>query len=137
MYQTGGPDDAYLPTLSALGQEELLGKLVLLHGSEDPAPEIQQLSFPSMRIDGLFIPGRSILRPRRLALMANNVSHMGSTSSHSTTGGGLTSPESEINSQAAGLSVPSPPTVTPGKPIDPSKVCHYQKLLHLSRATHT
>ena len=119
------PDDAYLPALTGLGREELLGKLVLLHGSDDPAPELQELAIPSVPIDGLFIQGvaRSTnSRPLRIAAAPhNNIPRVASANSQSTTGGGMASPDSEINSQAARQSG-SPPTVTPGQPIDPSKV---------------
>ena len=121
------PDDAYLPALVDLGREELWGKLVLLRGSDDPAPELQQLAIPTVPIDELFIQGvaRSANpRPLRIALAPhNNIPRVASANSHSTTGGGVTSPESsEINSQVARQSLSSPPTVTPGQPIDPSKV---------------
>lgn len=121
------PDDAYLPALVELGREELWGKLVLLRGSDDTAPELQQLTIPSVRIDDLFIQGvarTANTRPLRIAPAPhNNIPRVASANSHSTAGGGVASPgSSEINSQVARLSLPSPPTVTPGQPIDPSKV---------------
>ena len=109
----------------SLADEELLGKLVLVYGSDETAPELRQLAIPTMHLDGVFMVGRPLPPTRMLPPTHSPISPLGSARSQSTTGG-LTSPGSEINSQAA---MPSPgPTVTPGKPIDPTKVRGHTRL---------
>ena len=118
---TGRSDDAYVPTLVSLNTDQLLGKLVLLQGCDEVAPELKQLAIPFMHIDDLFMPNKPAIMNRLLAPIQSAISPPGSTRSPSTSGG-MTSPGSEIYSQAAGQPGSSPVTVTPGKPIDPSKV---------------
>lgn len=108
--------------MRALAGEELLGKLVLVHGSDEPAAELRPLAIPILHVPELFVPARSLPALRALPPARSPVSPLGSARSPSTAG--LTSPGSDVNSQVA---TPSPgPTVTPGKPVDPTKPLHKQ-----------
>ncbi|EKM59408.1 uncharacterized protein PHACADRAFT_157775 [Phanerochaete carnosa HHB-10118-sp] len=132
VFFTGGTGDTLLPTAHSLANEELLGKLVLFHGSDEPASELRQLAIPTMHIDDLFMVGRPVPALRMLPPARSPISPLGSAHSQSTAGG-LTSPGSEI-SQAA-MSCPGP-MVTPGKPIDPTKVpppCNEHYLMSCSK----
>jgi hypothetical protein len=51
----GGHDNGYSSTLTALDNERLLGKLVILQGYSEVANELQKLSLPSLKVDGLFM----------------------------------------------------------------------------------
>ena len=133
MLPIGVPDDAYRTILDGLGRDELLGKLVMIPGSNELDPGLQDLAVPSVNMDGLFIRGGGVAasphaRPLLIASSStpNGIPRIGSASSLSTTLGGGPSPESEINSQATLQSVVLMPTVTPGQPIDPSKVRLYR-----------
>ena len=51
----GGHDNGYSSTLAALENEQLSGKLVILQGYSEVANELQRLSLPSLKVDGLFM----------------------------------------------------------------------------------
>ncbi|GJE84485.1 hypothetical protein PsYK624_005610 [Phanerochaete sordida] len=125
VFFTGNAGDSLVPTVRALAAEELLGKLVLFHGGDEPAAELRQLAIPAMHIPDLFVAGRAPPALRALPPAAHSpVSPLGSARSPSTAG--LTSPGtgSDIASQAAAAS--PGPTVTPGRPVDPTKPLHKQ-----------
>jgi hypothetical protein len=52
---SGGHDNGYTSTLTALENEQLLGKLVIFQGYNEIANELQKLSLPSLKVDGLFM----------------------------------------------------------------------------------
>ncbi|KAI0080637.1 hypothetical protein K474DRAFT_1614864 [Panus rudis PR-1116 ss-1] len=115
----GGCDDTYLPTLNALRQDEVLGKLIFLRGPKDPSDNIQDLAIPTIHVDGLFElhqlpsvdkrpnPGPISLPPPGLGSV--------------TTNGGLISPQSESQ-----FSRSSHAPQGTGKLIDPTKPLHKQ-----------
>lgn len=114
---TGGHDNAYLSTLTSLGQEELLGKLVFLQGYNDLSSEMLQLALPLIQVPGLLLsqkPTMSLTRRSGPPGPLTIPSTMGSV----TTTGGLMSPQSETHSVTGHPRRP----VTAGKPIDPAKV---------------
>lgn len=105
-------------TLASLGQEELLGKLVLLQGSSEPSAELHQLALPSIRVEGLFASDLPPLLARRL--LPPGPIHLPTPSASATSNGGLISPQSETYSYLGG----SPGVGTAGRPIDPTKVSY-------------
>lgn len=107
-----------MSTLTSLGQEELLGKLVLLQGSFEPSAELHQLALPSIRVEGLFASDLSPVLSKRSGPVPPGLLPLLAPSNSVITNGGLISPQSETYSHLAG----SPRVVTAGKPIDPSKV---------------
>ncbi|KAJ3550976.1 hypothetical protein NM688_g4956 [Phlebia brevispora] len=120
VFMAGGHDNAYMSTLSSLGKEELLGKLVFLQGYNEPSAELLQLSLPSIRVDGLFLSDKPPQMPRRSG-PPGPLALPGVTSTV-TTNGGLISPQSETHS----ITGPPHRPGTAGKPIDPTKPgCKY------------
>lgn len=107
-----GHDGTYTSTLMALEKEELLGKVILLHGGNVPPETLQQLPVHIMPVDGLFMlhaPSYVQRRPGPIPLtgLKHNV----------TTHGGLISPESETYSTIA-----TARKANGTKPIDSTKV---------------
>ena len=105
-----------------LEKDELLGKVVLLQGSNGLPEELRHLPVPIMQADTLFMPQPPAYVHRRpgsipLAGLNQNI----------TTQGGLISPQSETHITAASTSAPTAviarpgPTVNGTKPIDPMK----------------
>ncbi|EPQ59339.1 hypothetical protein GLOTRDRAFT_114059 [Gloeophyllum trabeum ATCC 11539] len=103
----GGHDNAYMPTLTAMENEQLLGKVVILQGCDDLASEIRSLDLPILRIDGLFMEHKLSSASKKPGPIP-----LGGLWSI-TTNGGLLSPR-------------SPPVCSPseldGRFIDPSRV---------------
>ncbi|KAI0693810.1 hypothetical protein BC835DRAFT_1352270 [Cytidiella melzeri] len=123
VFFAGGRGNPYSSTLSSLGQEELLGKLVLLQGSAEPSAELHQLALPSIRVEGLFASDLSPGVIRRSGLIAPGPLPLPAPSTSVTTNGGLISPQSETYLHLAG----SPRGVgTAVRPIDPTKPLHKQ-----------
>lgn len=111
-----------MSTLATLGSEELLGKLVLLQGSNELCPELRQLSLPSIPVSGLFMSQKlphSIRPPGPIQLPPPGLGTV-------TTNGGLISPQSETHSTSTGTAPRGG-----GKLIDPTKVsiCHSNSVL--------
>lgn len=111
-----GHDGTYTSTLMALEKEELLGKVILLHGGNVPPETLQQLPVHIMPVDGLFMlhaPSYVQRRPGPIPLtgLKHNV----------TTHGGLISPESETYSTIA-----TARKANGTKPIDSTKPLHKQ-----------
>lgn len=111
---TGAYDASYLSTWTDLEGEELLGKVVVLQGSDEPPDEWRQLALPFMQIEGLFMthkPFSSLRRPGPVHLVGLN--------HNVTTTGGLISPQSEsepsVNLSSQGS----------GRTIDPTKVSQH------------
>ncbi|KJA30077.1 hypothetical protein HYPSUDRAFT_125737 [Hypholoma sublateritium FD-334 SS-4] len=108
----GGYDSmAYMPTLSALERDQMLGKIVILHPLQDTqegnSTRPNVFSLPRLAVDGLFL-AEKLPRgvSRKLAPLA--------TPSYSsvTSNGGLISPQS--------------PARSTGRPVDPSLPLHKQ-----------
>jgi len=120
VFFAGGCDNSYVASLRALEHEELLGKVVVLHGANGPAEEIRQLAVPFMQIEGLFMPSSPSLyvqrRPGPVSLVGVNNSV--------TTHGGLISPQSETQSSASTSTQAI--AETGGRSIDPTKPLHKQ-----------
>jgi hypothetical protein len=98
----GGHDNGYSSTLTALENEQLLGKLVILQGHNEPSGEAQRFSLPVLKFDGLFMTQKLSSFPKKLTplnVAAFNVS-------------GLISPESPARSDV--------------RSIDPSLPLHKQ-----------
>ncbi|EED80771.1 predicted protein [Postia placenta Mad-698-R] len=119
-----GHDGTYTSTLMALEKEELLGKVILLHGGNVPPEILQQLPVHIMPVDGLFMlhaPSYVQRRPGPIPLtgLKHNV----------TTHGGLISPESETYSTIA-----TARKANGTKPIDSTKGanCKYSHEWYLS-----
>ncbi|TFK55824.1 hypothetical protein OE88DRAFT_1652315 [Heliocybe sulcata] len=105
----GGNEDGYMPTLSAMENEQLLGKVVILHSHDDLAPEIRSLNLPNLWIDGLFMDNKFVSKKPGPIPLDGRWSI--------TTNGGLMSPRSP---PASSLSQGD------GKFIDPTKPLHKQ-----------
>ncbi|KAI5116544.1 hypothetical protein M0805_004327 [Coniferiporia weirii] len=60
----GGHDNGYLPTLTALENERLLDKLVILKGYRDIATELKALRLPTLSLDNLFRADKLAGSPR-------------------------------------------------------------------------
>jgi len=122
-----GSDGNYKSVLLDLEKDELLGKVVLLHGSNGLPEELRQLSVSNMQTETLFMaqpPAYVHRRPGSIPLAGLN--------QNITTQGGLISPQSETHVTAASTSV-GPGTNTRvgsntngAKPIDPTKPLHKQ-----------
>ena len=108
----GGHDNGYASTLTALENEQLLGKLVALEGHDDIPSELRKLCLPSLNLEGLFVTQQLHSLPKRLAPLTMP----GSNSV--TTNGGLMSPRSPSNSSAS----------SEKRSIDPSLVNNIQQL---------
>jgi hypothetical protein len=91
----GGHDNGYASTLTALENEQFLGKLVLLEGYDDVANELRKLALPSLKLEGLFMSQKLSYLPKKLAPLTMP----GSKSV--TTNGGLMSPRSPSNSSSS------------------------------------
>lgn len=104
----GGHDNGYAPTLTALENEQFLGKLVLLEGYEGVTSEMRKLALPSLKLEGVFMTQNLSFRPQNLTPLAIP----GSKSV--TTNGGLMSPRSPSSSSSS----------IGKKMIDPSLVRH-------------
>ncbi|KAI0796541.1 hypothetical protein C8Q75DRAFT_199448 [Abortiporus biennis] len=108
-----GFDGGLNATLASLSKEDLLGKLVLLQGCNDPCTELRQMSLPTLQIDRLFAvpkiskngrhPGPIVLPPPGLGTV--------------TTNGGLISPQDSEGSRYS-LNTSAP---IRGQLIDPTK----------------
>ncbi|KZT20789.1 hypothetical protein NEOLEDRAFT_1140325 [Neolentinus lepideus HHB14362 ss-1] len=107
----GGNENSYMPTLTAMENEQLLGKVVILQSYDDLASEIRSLNLPSLRIDGLFMDNDPFYGTKRSG--PNPLDGLWSI----TTNGGLMSPRSPpVSSLSQGE----------GKFIDPTKPLHKQ-----------
>jgi hypothetical protein len=69
----GGHDNGYTSTLTALENEQLLGKLVLLQGYNEIANELQKLCLPSLRVDGLFMTQKLSYVTKRSATLSTPI----------------------------------------------------------------
>ena len=112
----GGHDNAYISTLNSLNKEELLGKLAFLQGYNELSPEMLNLAMPTIHVPGLFLSEKPQILVKRSGPPAPLTipSGVGTV----TTTGGLISPQSETHS----IGGSSQRSVTPGRPIDPTKV---------------
>ncbi|KAI0952604.1 hypothetical protein AcV7_008352 [Taiwanofungus camphoratus] len=113
-------DSNYKPFLSKLEKDELIGKLVILQGSDGPPEDLRQLSLPVMQVEGLFMGETPTSSSRRFGSVPGPIPLVG-LNNNVTTRGGLISPQSETQS-------PTPPAGSGGnlKPIDPTKPLHKQ-----------
>lgn len=115
----GAYDVSYLSTLTDLENEELLGKVVVLQGCDEPPEEWRQLALPFMQTEGLFMTHKPFPSPQRRP----GPVHLVGLNHNVTTTGGLISPQSETEPSV------SQSSQGPGKPIDPTKVSHRQSIV--------
>ncbi|EPT02778.1 hypothetical protein FOMPIDRAFT_1117310, partial [Fomitopsis schrenkii] len=117
-----GCDGSYKAALLELDKDELLGKVVLLQGSNALPEELRQLPVSIMQADTLFMsqpPAYVHRRPGSIPLAGLN--------QNITTQGGLISPQSETHITAASTSATTAVVTRPGpavngtRPIDPMK----------------
>ncbi|KAI0091897.1 hypothetical protein BDY19DRAFT_884720 [Irpex rosettiformis] len=101
VFLAGGRGNTYASTLNSLGQEELLGKLVLLQGSFEPSAELHQLALPSIRVEGLFMSELPPGLARRAGTLPPGPLALPAPSTSVTTNGGLISPQSETHPVAS------------------------------------
>ncbi|TFY52261.1 hypothetical protein EVJ58_g10116 [Rhodofomes roseus] len=127
-----GSDANYKSVLLDLEKDDLLGKVVLLQGSNGLPEELRQLPVSIMQTDSLFMaqpPAYVHRRPGSIPLVGLN--------QNITTQGGLISPQSETYGTAASTSVTAAVNTRPGsgtthgtthgtKPIDSTKPLHKQ-----------
>ncbi|THH33656.1 hypothetical protein EUX98_g529 [Antrodiella citrinella] len=123
MFLGGGRSGDYRSTLNGFGNEELLGKLVLLQGHNEPSADFLQYSIPSIHVEDIFVPQKPYQTgvrpaPGPISLPPPNLNHL-------TTTGGLISPESETHSTATNPS--SQDGI--GRLIDPLKPLHKREYL--------
>lgn len=102
----GGHDNGYASTLTALENEQYLGKLVLLEGYDDMTNELRKLSLPSLKLEGLFMTQKLSYLPKKLAPLTMP----GSKSV--TTNGGLMSPRSPSSTSSSAKKLVNPALVT-------------------------
>lgn len=112
----GGHDNGYLPSLTALANEELLEKFVFLKGYNDLAAELSSLRLPSLSIDGLFRTHKLNNFQKRLNPVAMQPPSMNNLQT-SNMNGEKSRPLSPITSHASSRS------------IDVKLVCDYYVLL--------
>lgn len=97
---------AYMSTLSALEKDQMLGKIVILHPSQNPPDDgdgrHNVFALPRLAVDGLFLSERLPRGMKKLSPLTTGFN--GSVTSN----GGLISPQS--------------PARSAGRPIDPSLV---------------
>lgn len=116
LFLGGAYNGSCMQTLSSLGTDELLGKLVMLPGFNELCPDMQHLALPQLLVEGLFLPPKlPVLRPGPISLPPPITNGF-------TTHGGLISPQSETHSN--GMNEPRAAGVM--KPIDPTKPLHKQ-----------
>ncbi|CAL1701468.1 unnamed protein product [Somion occarium] len=113
----GGYDSEYLATFNSLNEEELMGKLALLKGPNDPADDIQQLALPVIAVEDLFELHKLPSADKRPGPISLPPPGMGSI----TTNGGLISPQSESHFSRAS---------------DPSKTTRNLKLIDATKPLH-
>ena len=93
---SGGHDNGYTTTLTALENEQLLGKLVILQGYNDIANELRNLSLPSLKVEGLFMTQKLSYNAKRSAPLTNPT-----VNDTTTTNGGHMSPQSPARNGGA------------------------------------
>jgi len=107
---TGYDPMTYMPILSALDKDQVLGKIVILDAAQDleangEQSKISPYPLPRLSVEGLFLSEKLARTPKKLAPLST-----GGPYSSVTSNGGLISPQSPARSH--------------GRPIDLSLVCH-------------
>lgn len=87
----GAHDERHLTTFRALDYDRLLGKIVLIHGSDGIAVDMLKFGLPRIRIDGLFMSPLSSVRATPPPISVTTTTNPEGTL---TTTGGLVSPQS-------------------------------------------
>lgn len=111
----GGHDNGYLPTLTALQNEHLLRKIILLKGYNDTAKELNALNLPVLSLENIFRPIKLPQSPalatiKPIMLGENNALQVTTVPLYAPPGltrQSINSPRSEITNSASTKS-PSP-----------------------------